>query len=105
MIRRGVVPLAVLACLLLPSASASPASPSSPAPPPNSVVPFGATAVGANAVAHANAPIVAIAATRDEGGYWLAGRDGGIFNYGDAGFLGSEGGKPLNKPVVAIAGA
>ena len=29
--------------------------------------------------------------------------DGGIFNFGDAGFLGSEGGKPLNKPIVGIA--
>ena len=105
MIRRGVVPLAVLACLLLPSASASPASPSSPAPPPNSVVPFGATAVGANAVAHANAPIVAIAATRDGAGYWLAGRDGGIFNYGDAGFFGSAGSLHLNAPIVGMAGS
>ena len=30
--------------------------------------------------------------------------DGGIFNFGDAGFLGSMGGKHLNKPVVGIAG-
>jgi len=35
-------------------------------------------------------------------GYWLAAADGGIFAY-DAPFLGSEGGMPLNKPVVGIA--
>ena len=29
--------------------------------------------------------------------------DGGIFNYGDAGFFGSQGGKPLNQPIVGIA--
>ena len=28
--------------------------------------------------------------------------DGGIFSYGDARFLGSRGGQPLNKPIVAI---
>jgi N-acetylmuramoyl-L-alanine amidase len=69
----------------------------------NSVVPFGATGVGANAVAGANGPVVAIAATRDGAGYWLAARDGGIFNYGDAGFFGSAGSLQLNAPVVGIA--
>ena len=29
--------------------------------------------------------------------------DGGIFNYGDAGFYGSMGGKPLNAPIVGMA--
>ena len=29
--------------------------------------------------------------------------DGGIFAFGDAGFFGSMGGKPLNKPIVGIA--
>ncbi len=36
-------------------------------------------------------------------GYYLAGSDGGIFSFGDAGFFGSMGGKPLNQPVVGIA--
>ncbi len=102
MIRRGgvaSVPLVVLACLLLPTA----ASPDSPAPPANSAVPFGATAVGANAVSGANAPIVAIAANHDGAGYWLAGRDGGVFNYGDAGFFGSAGSLDLNAPIVGMA--
>ena len=29
--------------------------------------------------------------------------DGGIFDFGDAGFFGSMGGKPLNEPIVGIA--
>jgi hypothetical protein len=36
------------------------------------------------------------------GGYWLVASDGGIFAY-DAPFFGSMGGKPLNKPSVALA--
>ena len=39
-----------------------------------------------------------------EHGYWTVARDGGVFAFGDAQFLGSMGGKPLNKPVVGIAG-
>ena len=35
--------------------------------------------------------------------YVMAGSDGGIFNFGTAGFFGSMGGTPLNKPVVGIA--
>lgn len=37
-------------------------------------------------------------------GIWMAGSDGGIYNYGGARFYGSMGGKPLNQPVVGIAG-
>ena len=44
-----------------------------------------------------------MAATPDGKGYWLVASDGGIFNYGDAGFLGSAGSLPLNKPVVGMA--
>jgi hypothetical protein len=47
-----------------------------------------------------NAPVVGIAATPDGGGYWLTASDGGIFNYGDAGFFGSMGGQPMVSPVV-----
>ena len=31
-----------------------------------------------------------MAQTGDDGGYWLVASDGGIFNYGDAGFYGSS---------------
>jgi len=51
-----------------------------------------------------NKPIVAIAPTGDDGGYWLVASDGGIFNYGSsAGFFGSAGALPLNKPIVGMA--
>jgi photosystem II stability/assembly factor-like uncharacterized protein len=36
-------------------------------------------------------------------GYWLVAADGGIFNFGNAGFYGSAGSLPLNKPVVGMA--
>ena len=36
-------------------------------------------------------------------GYWLAAADGGVFTFGDAGFSGSMGGKPLSAPVVGMA--
>src|SRR5581483_1538331 len=36
-------------------------------------------------------------------GYWLVGTDGGIFNYGSAGFFGSTGAIPLNQPIVGMA--
>jgi PKD repeat protein len=36
-------------------------------------------------------------------GYWLVGSDGGIFAFGSAGFHGSTGGLPLQRPVVGIS--
>ncbi len=38
----------------------------------------------------------------DGRGYWLVAADGGVFAFGDAGYFGSMGGKPLNAPVVGI---
>jgi hypothetical protein len=45
-----------------------------------------------------------MAATPDGKGYWLVASDGGIFTFGDATFSGSEGGVPLSKPIVGVAG-
>ena len=36
-------------------------------------------------------------------GYWLLGRDGGVFTFGAAAFHGSTGGMRLNQPVVGMA--
>ena len=82
--------------------SPAPAS-AATAPPSDGAVPFGTTAVGANAVSNPNAPIVGMAATPDGLGYWLIGSDGGIFSYGDAAFYGSTGALHLNAPIVDMA--
>ena len=36
-------------------------------------------------------------------GYDMAASDGGVFNFGNLPFCGSEGGRPLNRPVVGMA--
>jgi ribosomal protein L24E len=41
--------------------------------------------------------------TRPRLGYWLVGRDGGIFAFGDAPFSGSTGNLHLNQPIVGMA--
>jgi len=50
-----------------------------------------------------NSSIVGLAATASGNGYWLVGSDGGIFNFGDAGFFGSTGALRLNAPIVGMA--
>jgi hypothetical protein len=50
-----------------------------------------------------NKPIVGMTPTADANGYWLVASDGGIFDYGDAGFYGSTGSIRLNQPVVGIS--
>ena len=52
-----------------------------------------------------NKPIVGLAATPDGGGYWLVASDGGIFNYGDAGYFGLAWDVMLNQPIVGLGGA
>ena len=37
------------------------------------------------------------------GGYWIAGADGGVFSFGNAGYFGSAGGLRLSSPVVGMA--
>jgi hypothetical protein len=36
-------------------------------------------------------------------GYFMVASDGGLFNYGNLPYCGSEGGRPLNKPIVGMA--
>lgn len=50
------------------------------------------------------APVVAMAATPDGGGYWLASADGGVYAFGDAGYYGSASSLKLYAPIVAMAG-
>jgi hypothetical protein len=52
------------------------------------------------------APIVGIGATRDGGGYWLVGADGGVFAFGSARFLGASlvPGDPAVAVVVSAMG-
>ena len=97
----GAVVLTLLVGLGVAAARSGPAS-AATSPPPNGAVPFGSTAVGANAATNPNAPIVGMAATPGRG-YWLVGADGGIFSYGDAQFFGSTGALHLNAPIVAMA--
>ena len=49
-----------------------------------------------------NAPISGIASTPNRGGYWLVGRDGGVFSFGDAPFFGSMANYRLPAPVVGM---
>ena len=53
--------------------------------------------------AAAAGPVVAIAATPTGNGYWVAGSDGAVSSFGDAGSFGSMAGRPLNQPIVGIA--
>ena len=67
-------------------------------PPPTAACSTTATSrsAGRPGSIHLNKPVVASALTHDGGGYWEVASDGGIFAFGDAGFYGSMGGKPLN---------
>jgi hypothetical protein len=56
------------------------------------------TAVVGGLVPRASGPATASGTA----GYWLAGVDGGVFNYGQAPFYGSAGNVPLNNPVVGF---
>jgi subtilisin family serine protease len=67
------------------------------------VVAYGAPLHGSmagRALAH---PVVGLAARPAGDGYWLLGRDGGIFSFGRAAFFGSTGAIRLNQPVVGMA--
>ena len=69
------------------------------------VTAFGTAAavVGGTTLNGLNASIVGVAGTPDADGYWLVAADGGVFNYGDAPFMGSLGNIRLNEPIVAMS--
>ncbi|HUY86845.1 MAG TPA: protease pro-enzyme activation domain-containing protein [Acidimicrobiales bacterium] len=48
-------------------------------------------------------PINGMVSTADGGGYWMVAADGGVFAFGDAGFVGSLGNNPPATPIVAFA--
>ncbi|MDA8197744.1 MAG: fibronectin type III domain-containing protein [Actinomycetota bacterium] len=48
-------------------------------------------------------PTAVSQASQTPRGYCLVASDGGVFAFGDAAFYGSEGGKPLNQPIVSMA--
>ena len=50
-----------------------------------------------------SAPVVAISAMPDGGGYRVAAADGGVLTYGDATYLGSTGGTSIYAPIVGMA--
>lgn len=63
----------------------------------------GAHFYGSTASLRLNAPVVGMAVTQDNKGYWVVAKDGGVFTFGDARFYGSTGNLHLNQPVDGIA--
>jgi len=59
--------------------------------------------LGSTGALSLDAPIVAIDSLTNGSGYRFAASDGGIFSFHTP-FYGSMGGKPLNAPVVGLAG-
>jgi hypothetical protein len=66
------------------------------------VLPFGSAPVG-SAPAPLAPGVAGVAWTADGNGHWLATRDGGVFTFGDAAFLGSAGAMHLTAPITGIA--
>ena len=62
-----------------------------------------ATTSAAAATPSGTARAVAMAATPDGGGYWVASSTGGVYAFGDARSYGSMGGAALNAPIVGMA--
>jgi hypothetical protein len=78
------------------------------------VFPFGDACACGNAVGRLNQPIVGIAlppkgfpalpgTAAPQQGYWLVGRDGGIFPFGAGASYGSTAGTTLSAPIVGMA--
>jgi hypothetical protein len=69
---------------------------------PGTVLPFGDARFFGPQGKEVHAPVVAMAATPDGGGYWLVGPDGAVLSFGDAHLYGSAG-SPRLSPIVGIA--
>jgi hypothetical protein len=64
---------------------------------------FGIDGNYGSAAGHTRLPVVGMATTLDNRGYWLVASDGGIFSVGDAHFYGSTGALRLTRPIVGMA--
>ena len=71
------------------------------ATPSGSIAAFGVPSYGAPGIP-LNRPVVGMAASGDQQGYWMVASDGGVFSYGDAHFFGSTGNIHLNRPIVGL---
>ena len=97
----------------VPSTSAPVAEAINPGPAPSetvwlagaggSVAAYGGPNHGSITGVHLAQPVVGMAATPDNKGYWLVAKDGGVFAFGDAHFYGSAGNVRLSRPIVGIA--
>ena len=83
-VARSVIRRALFACLMLTAFAAFRVEPSSAAPP-------------------SNAPIVGMARSPNNAGYWMVASDGGVFSFGAVQFYGSMGGQHLQAPIVGMA--
>lgn len=57
---------------------------------------------GSNSVNPLDKPANGMVVTPDGKGYWVAASDGGVFTFGDAGFVGSLGGQSIPSPIVGF---
>src|SRR5260221_11004433 len=64
------------------------------------VISFGDAPIAGSPGPSTNAPVVGVAMSPSNHGYWVATADGGVFTYGDAGFYGSTGAMTTASPIV-----
>ena len=101
--RRALLAAGVVSVAALPLNAALLSSEAFAASDPGTVAAFGAATGYGQPGPGTASPVVGIASSPSGHGYWLVGRDGGIFAYGDAAYFGSTGGQKLNKPIVGMA--